>query len=84
MSMIALSGTRMSNVKVWPSGLANACTVTSRGMSCADTRATPVTRTMRIRAARRAALETATSYLVELEPGQTTPWCGFETGAIPL
>src|SRR3954470_11995350 len=56
MSMIALSGTRTSSVNVRPSGLANAWTVTSRGMSWADTFATDVTETRRNRAATCAAL----------------------------
>src|ERR1051325_2045763 len=38
MSMIALSGTRTSSLKLCPSGLANVCTVTSRGMAWAKTR----------------------------------------------
>ena len=84
MSMIAFSGTRTSSLNVWPSGFANACTVTSRGMSCADTRATHVSATIRNRAARRAALETCMGYLVDVDPGQTTPWFGFVTGPIPL
>src|SRR5258705_4441911 len=63
MSMIAFSGTRTSSVNVWSSGFANACTVTSRGMSCADTRATHVSATIRNRAARRATLETCMGLL---------------------
>ena len=67
MSMIALSGTRTSSLQ--RAGLpasTNACTVTSRGMSCADTRATHVSATIRNRAARRAALrDRRMGYLVD-------------------
>src|SRR5262245_42190390 len=82
MSMIALSGTRTRSVNVAPSGLARACTVTSRGMSWADTRATPASTITTARAALDAARETGMGYY--RVPGQSTPWCGFVTGASPL
>ena len=84
MSMIALSGTRTSSLKLWPSGLANAWTVTSRGMSWADTRATHVMKTIRKKAAPRAARDRDIDYFVEFDPGQTVPWFCFVTGASPL
>ena len=74
----------MSSVNVWPSGFANACTVTSRGMSCADTRAMHLTKTIRNTAAMRAARDTCLDYLVDVDPGQTTPWFCLVTGPIPL
>ena len=57
---------------------------TSRGMSCADTRAMHVTKTIRKRAAMHAARDTWMDYLVDVDPGQTTPWCCLVTGPIPL
>src|ERR1043166_129598 len=69
MSMIALSGTRTSSWKCCPSGFAKACTVTSRGMSCADTRATNVAETIRKRAATPAALCLPMALLRGVGPG---------------
>src|SRR6185503_2182960 len=84
MSMIAFMGTRTSRRKVCPSGLANACTVTSRGMSCADTRAMPVTKTMRERAARRTALERCTALLRRVRSRPDRALVRFRHGAHPL
>ena len=67
-----------------PSGLTNACTVTSRGMSCADSPRNGSARaTTSNRAARRAALERH-RLLGRVGPGQTTPWFGLVTGAHAL